>query len=205
MSGIVAAAAATAASVGMGAYELSQQNSLQGQALSMAQTTQGEQQYYNQLLQQLIANPSSVSQLPGYQFQLSQGSAAVADQMAASGFAGSGNEAAALTQFGQGLASSFYGQQTSLLASLSGVTAPSSPAQNVGAATGAAGLTTNTLSSLLNSLGFYSRLSTSPSGAPAGTPAASPGSYNYGPGSVGTTTYFGDTEPGTTTYFGGPG
>lgn len=169
----VAIAAAGAAAAGASAYEMSQANALSGEALGMAQTTQGEQEYYNSMLQQLIANPSSVTQLPGYQFQMDQGTKAVADAMGAGGFSGSGNEAAALTQFGQGLASSFYGQQTSLLASLSGVTNASSPAQNVNAATGASALSSNTLSSLLNSLGFYGKLyAASNSGASAGTPGA---------------------------------
>jgi hypothetical protein len=174
MTGAITAAAVGVAAIGAGAYEASQQAGLQSDALGIAHTTQGEQMYYNNLLQQLIANPSSVSQLPGFQFQLDTGSKAIAAGMGAGGFAGSGNEAAALTEFGQGLASSFYGQQTSLLASLSGVTAPSSPAQNISAATGASGLTSSTLSSLLNSLGFYGAMAKG-TGAPAGTPAASPG------------------------------
>lgn len=167
------AAIGTVASVGATAYELSQQGSEQSTALGIAQTTQGEQQYYNNLLQQLIANPSSVSSLPGYQFQLSQGSAAVADQMAASGFAGSGNEGAALTEFGQGLASSFYGQQAQLLASLSGVTSASSPASDVSAATGASSLSTATLNNLFQNLGITAGLfGSNYFGSSAGTPAS---------------------------------
>lgn len=173
MTGAITAGVGLAVGLGTTAYEMSQQNALQGSAIGMAQTTQGEQEYYNSLLQQLIANPSSVSTLPGFQFQLGTGEKAVADTMGASGFAGSGNEAAALTQFGQGLASTFYGQQAQLLASLSGVTNASSPAQGVSAATGAGALTTNTLSSLLNSLGFYGTLGKGlGTGAPAGTPTA---------------------------------
>lgn len=174
MSGAITLAAAAVTAAGASAYEISQSNSLQSTALSMAQTTQGEQQYYNTLLQQLIANPSSVSSLPGYQFQLSQGSAAVADQMGAGGFFGSGNEAAALMMFGQGLASSFYGQQTSLLASLSGVTSASSPASSVSAATGASSLTSSQLNNLFQNLGItagiYKNLGLGSPGA--GTPAA---------------------------------
>lgn len=172
---IAAIAVGTAVTAGAGLYESSQQQGIANTELGMAQTTQGEQQYYNSLLQQLIANPSSVTSLPGYQFQLSQGSAAVADQMAASGFAGSGNEAAALTKFGQGLASSFYGQQTNLLAELSGVTAASSPAQSASAATGASVASGSTLNNLLSQLGMgyglYSAMSNPAAGAAAGTPA----------------------------------
>jgi hypothetical protein len=178
MTGAIALAATAVASVGLSAYEYSQQSSAQSQALDLAKTTQGEQEYYNNLLQQLIANPSSVSSLPGFQFDLATGSKAVAAGMGPAGLAGSGNEGAALEQFGQGLASSFYGQQTSLLASLSGVTAPSSPAQDVNAATGASSLTTNTLSNLLNSIGFYGTMYRN-TGAGAGTPAGSSAS-DYG-------------------------
>lgn len=179
MTGAITAAAVAAVGIGVGAYEYSNTSSLQSSALGIAQTTQGEQQYYNNLLQQLISNPSSVSSLPGYQFQLSQGSAAVADQMAASGFAGSGNEAAALTEFGQGLASSFYGQQAQLLASLSGVTSASSPASDVSAATGASSLTSSTLNNLFSNLGITSALlSSNYLGSSAGTPAAQAGLAN---------------------------
>lgn len=168
-------ATAAVASAGTGIYEASQQGKTSSAALGLAQTTQGEQEYYNNMLQTLIANPSSVGQLPGFQFQAQTGAAAVHDQQAAAGFGGSGNEGAALTEFGQGLASSFYGQQTNLLASLSGVTAPSSPASAYGAATGAQGQETSTISSLLNSLGFYGMLGYQKglTGAPASTPAGS--------------------------------
>lgn len=172
---VAAIAIGTVVSAGVDLYEGSQQQKIANTELGMAQTTQGEQQYYNSMLQQLIANPSSVSSLPGYQFQLSQGSAAVADQMAASGFAGSGNEAAALTSFGQGLASSFYGQQANLLASLSGVTAASSPAQSANVATGASATSTATLNNMLAQLGasygLYSSMANPNTTATAGTPA----------------------------------
>jgi hypothetical protein len=168
-------AVAAAGSLAIGGYEASQSGSEASSALSLAQNTAGEQGYYNNLLKTLIANPSSVGQLPGFQFQEQTGAAAVADQMAAGGFAGSGNEGAALTSFGQGLASSFYGQQTQLLSALSGVTAPSSPASSINAATGATGQATSTISSLLNSLGFYGMLGyqKGQTGAPASTPAGS--------------------------------
>jgi len=163
------------AAAGAGTYEAVQSNKTSSAALGLAQTTAGEQEYYNNMLQTLIANPSSVGQLPGFQFQEQTGAAAVADQMGAKGFGGSGNEGAALTSFGQGLASSFYGQQTQLLSSLAGVTAPTSAGQALGAATGAQGQETSTISSLLNSLGFYGMLGyqKSNSGAPASTPAGS--------------------------------
>lgn len=171
----IAAGAAFVGSEAYSAYQTGQQIGVQKDALALAQDTHNEQQYYNNLLQQLIANPGSIETDPSFQFELKTGSAAVADQMSAKGFGGSGNEGAALTTFGQGLASTFYGQQASLLASLSGLTAPSSPAQDINAATSAGAQSTNTLSQLLNSLGFFGTLGYKSGmfgGASAGTPAA---------------------------------
>ena len=164
-------------SAGISAYSASQQGSIEGQELGMAKTTFGEQQGFEQMLQQLIANPSSVSTLPGFQFQLQTGSQAVADEMAASGFGGSGNEAAALTKFGQGLASSFNGQQAGLLAQLSGVTAASSPAQSSSAATSASAVQGTTLNDLLTQLSVLGGLTAGLAGGTpaAGTPASSGG------------------------------
>lgn len=148
------AAIAAIVSAGTGVYEASQAGSISSQAKGQSSTVFGEQQIYAKQLQDLITNPSSVTGLPGYEFTFQQGSDAVARQMAASGFLGSGNEATALTQYGQGLAESFYGQQASLLASLSGLTAPSSPAQLTGAATGAQANTFGETSQILAAIGY---------------------------------------------------
>lgn len=56
-------------------------------------------------------NPANLAQTPGYQFQLQQGEQAVIDQATATGGVGGGNTLKALTQFGQGLASTTYQQQ----------------------------------------------------------------------------------------------
>jgi hypothetical protein len=173
MTGMIALAAGAAVTAATGIYSAVNEGNIQGQELGMSKTAFGEQQGFEQMLQQLIANPSSVSTLPGFQFQLQTGSQAVADEMAAGGFAGSGNEAAALTKFGQGLASSFYGQQAGLLAQLSGITAASSPTQSASAATSASVAQSTTIDNLLTQLGVLGGLST---GTPAaGTPASSGG------------------------------
>lgn len=193
MAEIWAAAIVTAGVGAYGAYSSSQaegeEEGIAGQQALIAQQTWNAQQGYQAQLQQLISNPSSVTSLPGYQFQLSEGSAAVASQMAASGFLGSGNEAEALMSYGQGLASSFYGQQTSLLASLSGLQASASTAQSgsaatgaANAATGAAAATTGQANSALGQLGLLYGLSENSN---AGTiPGLSPGGGGYvvGPG-----------------------
>jgi hypothetical protein len=77
---------------------------------------------YGADLLSLMQDPSSVTSLPGYQFQMNQGVQAIDRSAAAPGGTGfgSGAEGAALTQFGQGLASNFYNQQVQTLAGLAG-------------------------------------------------------------------------------------
>lgn len=57
-------------------------------------------------INKLMANPSSVAQLPGYQFQLQQGTDAIQNSAAANGL--TGNTLKALSDYGQGTASSYY-------------------------------------------------------------------------------------------------
>lgn len=95
------------------------------------QQEQQRQQYATQL-QNLEANPSSVTSLPGYQFQLQQGTQAVDRQAAAQGLNGSGNLLTSLDQYSQGLASSFYNNQVKTLAALSGATQNPALLANIG-------------------------------------------------------------------------
>ena len=158
-----------AAGVGVGAFNAFNSSQAQGSAQAKENTIFGEQQGYAQMLQQLIQNPSSVTSLPGYQFNFGQGANAVSSQAAAGGFAGSGNLATQLTQYGQNFAMSTYNQQAQLLSSLSGLTAPSSTAQLGSNALSASAQNTSNLSSLLNSLTYMTNMNT---GAAAGTPGA---------------------------------
>lgn len=174
MSGLYTLAAAAVVSAGTGIYSATQAHSISSQARGEQGTIFGEQQYYEQQLQQLIADPSSVTKLPGYQFQLDQGVQAIERSGAAKGFLGSGNEATALTQFGQGLASNFYTTQANLLASLAGITAPSSPSQLGGVATAAQASSSQQLTSALEELGVLGALYKGGYFG-AGTPAASAG------------------------------
>lgn len=59
-----------------------------------------------------------LSQTPGYQFALNQGTEAIARQSAASGMLGSANVQAALTSYGQGLANTTYNSYMSNLANI---------------------------------------------------------------------------------------
>lgn len=73
--------------------------------------------YQNQL-NQLLQNPSSVTQTPGYQFALQQGNEAINRSAAAKGMLNSGNVLAELAKYGQGMASQGYQQQLNNLQSL---------------------------------------------------------------------------------------
>lgn len=175
-------------SAGAGLYESSQSNKLGQQGLGLAEDTQGKQDYYNQQLMQLMANPSSFLSSPIFTSSLNVGTEAVNRSEAAQGFLGSGNQATALQQFGQSFASSQLLGQEQLLGSLSGAGNASSPSQAIGAGTAAFGQSFTQLGSLLASLG-YSKGS--------GGTTSTPDTANYGawssPGGSGSINFDGST------------
>lgn len=132
MVGAVTAAVAAVASIGIEAYGMSQQAGIAGkqeqiantqlglqqQQMGMEQSLFNQQQPYRDQLSQLMADPASVSKLPGYAFERDQGAETVARQ-----FAGNpgGGGAAALTRYGEDYAGGAYGQQVQLLAGLAGL------------------------------------------------------------------------------------
>lgn len=71
-------------------------------------------------LANLIANPNSVTQTAAYQSSLSQGLAATNSGLAASGLNGSGNQLAALENYGMSSANTAYNTQVSQLSGLYG-------------------------------------------------------------------------------------
>lgn len=155
MSSIITAiGVGTAVSVGAGLYESSKATGIANQQLNMSKSVFGEQQGFESQLANLVNNPSSVTSLPGYQFQLDQGSDTVAREMAAGGFLNSGTEAAGLTQYGQGQAQSAYQQQVNVLSGLAGITAPTSATSAASGASGTQNNNFNQLSSVLASLGY---------------------------------------------------
>jgi hypothetical protein len=81
----------------------------------------GEQQGYEKMLQDYFNNPSSVTSLPGYNFQEQQGEQAVTRQMSAGGYLGSGNLGIALQQYGQNFAMNYGQTYEQQLAALSGL------------------------------------------------------------------------------------
>ncbi len=78
-------------------------------------------QYANQL-NQLMANPASITSTPGYQFNMQQGQQALNRQAAQTGQQQSGAQQIALQQYNQGFAGSYLNNQLSQLSQLSGAT-----------------------------------------------------------------------------------
>ncbi len=85
-------------------------------------------------INKFMANPSMVSQLPGYQFQMQQGTAAIDNSASASGL--TGNTLKALSDYGQGTAASYsntYWNQLMQMANLGQTSAAG--VGNIGAST----------------------------------------------------------------------
>lgn len=91
---------------------------------------------YQPMLQQLIANPSSVTNTPGYQFNLQQGLGGIQASQASMGLGSSGNTDAARETFASGLASNTYQQQFNNLSLLSGATSGNTGAASQAVTTG---------------------------------------------------------------------
>jgi hypothetical protein len=81
----------------------------------------GEQQGFEQMMQKLWQDPSSVTQTPGYQFNLNQGLQALSRQYGRLGQGGSGTADLGLMNYAQGYASNTWMQQLGMLAGLSGI------------------------------------------------------------------------------------
>jgi len=165
------------ASVALGAYSAKNQRDIGKKALKGSARIRNEQDYYNDLLKELLTNPSEILKDPGYDFAFGQGIEAVERSNAARGFTGSGNAAIDLQKYGQSFASSFLQQRENLLAGLSGLQASESPSAGLGVAVSANNSSTDILSSTLASLGYtFGKGGVGRGGgfggASAGTPAA---------------------------------
>jgi hypothetical protein len=75
---------------------------------------------YARQLNDLMSNPGSVTQQPGYEWLRSQGEQGVNRTLAAQGRTQSGQEQIALSQYDQGFANTFYNDSISRLMQLSG-------------------------------------------------------------------------------------
>lgn len=155
-----------------------------------------ERAQYAKQLQDLMTNPGSVKDLPGYQFQMDQGTDAITRQAAANGFLGSGNLGAELEKYGQGLASSFYDKRLSLLSSLAGAGAVPGAPNNPGAGAGIAAANNNysATGDLLTSAGYLSNLANQRWGSGSFNSGSS-GGLGAGGGMVPTSTIGGGSGP----------
>lgn len=149
-----------------GLYESGQQRNLARDAIRGMDPFGPYRSQYAQQLMSLMSDPSKITEDPGYKFQFNQGQQAVERSMAARGFLGSGNEAIALTEYGQGFAANYLDRQRQFLAGLAG--ANISP--NYGPGITGYGMGLDTASQALASLGY----GITRGGAAAGTPAAGP-------------------------------
>lgn len=111
---------------------LGQRNAAVGDALNNAQRTTGPgQSIYDQRLQQMM-NGTFAPDDPSYQWRVQQGMTNLGRSQAAKGMLGSGNMAAELLTYGQGMASQEYGAQFNrLLAASQNATAQYTNAYSV--------------------------------------------------------------------------
>ena len=107
-----------------GAYEGSQKPSTSpsSSAQAAADPFASQRQQYQGQLQTLMSNPGSVTANPAYQAALNAGSNNVQRTNAAAGMGTSGNEQAALYQYGLTFEQQAYQQQEQDLAQLAGAT-----------------------------------------------------------------------------------
>jgi hypothetical protein len=84
-------------------------------AARMADPMMDERAFYQNQLRQLYENPDMITQMPGYDFRYQQGLQGLERQLAKGGYLGSGNRAAEVMNYGQGLASTEYQNEISRL------------------------------------------------------------------------------------------
>lgn len=131
------------AQLGGSIYGLVNSAGLSGDASTVLAQSNPFGQYrpqYGAQLMQLMQNPSSVTQLPGYQFMMDQGTQAVNRSAYGPGGTGPGGQLSAdLMKYGQGLASQFYEKDIADLSYLAGAgISPANPAQALQTKGGAA-------------------------------------------------------------------
>ena len=157
--GVTATEAIAGVAIADTAYNAYQSNKVGNASLSLAQGTQGKQDYYNNLLVNLMNDPSSVFTNPAFTASEKLGETAVAHQGAAAYGPNSGTATIGLQQYAQGAGLSFLQQQEQLLAGLSGAQNASSPTQALGTTLAANQAQANSLGSLLYGIGALNKSS----------------------------------------------
>lgn len=144
--------ASTALTVGAGLYEANQQQKLGREAIAAGNPFGPYRAQYAQKLNDLMANPNSITSDPGYQFGIDQANQGIARTM--SGQIGSGNEQIALRQYDEQYAGNYLQQQESFLANLAGANMGSNPGPGLSEFNAG----TNTLNSTLGSAGYLAQM-----------------------------------------------
>lgn len=80
----------------------------------------GSRPFYENMLKELMQDPSKVKDQPGFKFGMDQGIEAVKRNASSTGFSGSGNEMLEIEKFAQGYADQFFMGQENFLAQLAG-------------------------------------------------------------------------------------
>ncbi len=91
-------------------------------AAGLANPVASQQPQYQAMLSELLNNPSSVTKLPGYEFNYQQGLGALQSQEAATGNLSSGGANIAAEQYGQNYAMSAFNNYEAMLSQLGGFT-----------------------------------------------------------------------------------
>ena len=138
---------------------------------------------YGQQLLGLMQDPSSIAQLPGYQFMLGQGTEAIKRGAAAPGGPGygSGAEMMELEKYGIGLADQYRMQELNMLSGLAGANISPMDPRAIGGALGGAAhdVGASTMGFLNPTLNLLSKMfpGSGGGGAPGGAPGAPPTDY----------------------------
>lgn len=141
-------------SAGASIYSANKQGQVANSQLGIEQDQQYKQDHAWNQLQDLMTNPTNFFTNPAFKMSEDQGSQAVARQTAASGFGGSGNQAAALQEYGQTFAFSQLQSQEALLAGMSGTGFnPTTAGANASSAFGAQNANMQNLAGMLSFVG----------------------------------------------------
>lgn len=174
MSALITAEVIGAAATAYGAYESGQTAS---NARSLANSTAGKQNYYNDLLKKLMSNPDSFFDTQVFKSANALGQQAVERKMNSMGYKDSGNILSALWQQGEGFAFGALQNQEEILGKLSGVEAASSPSQLLGASTDAQHQSSSDTNSFVSDINYLAKMY-SGKGAPfGGSTAGTSGSF----------------------------
>jgi hypothetical protein len=113
---------AAAATVAGSLITSSMSSNTANQSAGIADPFASQRPQYQGQLSALMADPSSIKNTPGYQFQFDQGMQALERVQAGQGAFHSGQTDTAAIQFGQGLAETSFNNWENILATLSGAT-----------------------------------------------------------------------------------